>query len=87
MVVDIREGCLHSLLSLAFIFLQILEGLLTICVGLIAYFGGWLYYLIFPSTERGLLVIIDVPAKATFLTPAEREYIIWRKSKLVLLPL
>ncbi|KAH0838727.1 MFS general substrate transporter [Lanmaoa asiatica] len=40
----------------------ILEGLVTVVVGVIAFF-----------------VIVDFPSTATFLTPDERAYLIWRK--------
>ncbi|KAG8219182.1 MFS general substrate transporter [Butyriboletus roseoflavus] len=40
----------------------IIEGLLTVVVGLIAFF-----------------VIVDFPSTATFLTPKERAYLVWRK--------
>ena len=43
---------------------QILEGTMTVAVGIIAGF-----------------VLVDYPATATFLTPEEREYIVWKKSE------
>ena len=64
---------------------QILEGIITVGVSIIAVFGTLLFctrrlkyfpFIPFP-------VMFDFPATATFLTPEERAYVIWRKSKLL----
>ena len=63
--------------------MQLLEGLATIVVGFIAFFGQCTRYSI---TQRADIydrsVMVDFPGTAKFLTPEERAFVIWKKSKL-----
>jgi len=55
------------LLSDLYFCLQILEGIATVVVGLLAF-----------------AVLYDFPSTASFLTPEEQAYVIWKKSALLL---
>lgn len=66
----------------------ILMNTLTDCRGLTDCSGGidcLLWYVQSPPTRiryQYLSVIVDFPSSATFLTPEERAYLIWKKSVL-----
>jgi hypothetical protein len=65
-------------------YMQILEGIATVLVGVLAAFGA----LNIPVSrcvtlslmKIVLVVLVDFPATASFLTPEERAYILWKKS-------
>jgi hypothetical protein len=62
---------------------QILEGIATVFVGILALFGKYSPGMpldTFNLTESPALVLVDYPQTATFLTPEERAFVIWRKS-------
>jgi hypothetical protein len=53
-----------------------------VVVGTIAFFSASnSYTLVSEYFTRGTLVLVDFPSTATFLTPEERAYIIFRKSE------
>ena len=51
-------------------------------IGFIAFFGEFRALDTQGSVSIVLSVIVDFPSTATFLTPEERAYLIWRKSVL-----
>ena len=74
-----QQLCIHDICS------KIIEGVATVGVGLLAYFGMRLFL---SSSSREIVdaskppsVLVDFPDTAHFLTLEERAYVLWKKSK------
>lgn len=71
-----------TLCVFSYVSLQILEGIATVAVGILAFFS--MMSLFHPSDFRSnlpaLVVLVDFPSTASFLTPEERAYVIYKKS-------
>jgi len=68
---------------------QILEGIATVLVGIIALFGAYppsFNYLTLPLLAL-IIVLVDFPSTAKFLTLEERAFVIWRKSMHIYFPI
>lgn len=60
---------------------QILEGILTVLVGILAFFGMFSYVVSDYYADSFCEVLVDFPATANFLTLEERSFIVHTKSK------
>ncbi|CCL99899.1 uncharacterized protein FIBRA_01924 [Fibroporia radiculosa] len=62
----------------------IIEGIATVVIGLVSFFS-WSFSVLRLEAKliiNSLPVLVDFPDTATFLTPEERAYVLWTKSKL-----
>lgn len=66
---------------------QILEGIATVCVGVLALLGLICIhnYFLWYFDSSLVPVLVDFPASASFLTPEERAFVVWKKSQYNLL--
>ena len=71
-----QSGCVSKVC-----FMQIIEGLFTIVIGITAYFGEPYYQGARDVAADVPAVLPDLPGTAMFLTPEERAYVIHRKSR------
>ena len=60
--------------------MKILEGIATVSVGLLAFFGMSSIKLLNFTCLTRLLVLVDFPATASFLTLEERAFLVFKKS-------
>lgn len=70
-----------DMVSKVLMFSQILEGLATIVVGFVALFSKDGILARFAFILRTMIVLVDFPATAAFITPEERAFVVHKKSE------